>query len=442
MNCDTNKKFTELIVEFYMQEKKMQKPLGMPLFDVLRNLLAQRLQSASDNEIRAFIRESYDEYIKNNKVPRESQKRESFDRNMRDWLSDSYKGIWGNFAKDIDRASILTIAFVLGFSDQMCNKMLLAVNQHPLHRGDVSENIIIHCLKEGKSFSHAEKIYQCFEYLGSNEPHIKLEQGDVSFSKRTEFVKDKMALTDIHQLTKDFDFSLEFKELVLKWEKDNTNEELFDNKDIQVIKNLIVLQNYFNKVSQRTLSSIHKNTEINSLASRSFLKKLFNPKKETIIKSANSISNVFADFNKAISSRGLSHPTRAFVIMMGIVSWCQLDNTTISLEEYVNTLLVEELCNFRPLDSVYSDDRFVMELNKYVFKKLSEKKGIIYYHFNDDEYYSVVFEQKNNFITKQEAFQTIISGYLENPNNTLRTSEWKNSYQFFDFSTFKQKTET
>lgn len=562
-----SKTLEELVTAFYNKEKSLKKPIGEILFKILREELSETFtikdsENAND-KLRGYIKEELEKYFEedNHIIPCISQEIDSFSRNMRNWVTDSYKGDYGKYTKDIDRACILTIAFVLGLSHNSCDKLLKAVNQHPLHRGDISENIIIHCLKNQKDFSVAISLYKCFKHLCETHS-IYLTENTVSFIERSKYIKDNLQLTKISNNEIEYEISQELKDEVQKWEKINYGRTYFDDRDIRALDKMLSLQNYFSLVSKKTLATmatICEDDKTNNKKSRAFFKKMFTKSsreasvickrsekdlrkalvafneefglldnililhdnlfktideqttntitnyKEEIIKlsesiqkefenidplisqkiqdkkeqnklfsklsklqeiydiiaeeksdsftkennniyviykktknskSSNSLSNIFGDFKKALQEEKNSNPTRAFVLAMGIVSWCCKEDE-ISLKEYINSLLAPESSDFHLLDDDYEEDRFVLELNRFRFSKA---KRITYYIDDNQNEFLIIFPERQNFALKSEVFQVIIQHYLKE--NKSFDKPFRDSRHFFDFDYFIEKAET
>ena len=335
-------------------------------------------------------------------------------------------------------------------------------------------------------------------------------------------------------------FNENLKKHITEWEKRNNKGTIFGDNDIQVINNLLLLQDCFSTISNKTLANVQRNEEINNKFTRSFVKKIFSTdysslrmtidentikeilktmhntsqnivsdiqklnkdifkmasefnldkkkelglsiEEEPIVKSFNelcklimklsldekekknwaklqafieqedgymlieknngkicfkikinkvnrsytTISNTFLQFKKACNKMSKIHPTRIYVIIMSIMAWCQKDRQE-SLSDYVDQRLLA--CDFHLLDERYAEDRFVLEIENYVFDKK------MYYKDSNDKKIEV-----DNIIstTRAEAYSNVIGGYLDRENNPFIGLDWGKSNQFFDFGNEKR----
>ena len=143
------------------------------------------------------------------------------------------------------------------------------------------------------------------------------------------------------------------------------------------------------------------------------------------VKSANAISNIFRDLENTLNNAHNAHPTRTYVILLGIVSWCQSNRRTC-LSDYVDDLL--NSCDFHLLDDRYSEDRFVIELNNYAFD------GNIYYINPNNK--NIQLQVNGKWHDKATAYNYIIVEYLSRKDNVFDGMSWIKSNQFFDFENF------
>lgn len=433
MSCEQNISRQDIIKAFYKKERELRQPIGTILFQTLRPHLADIIKDLDDYELKKYILKKFQTYSQNNGFPPNfSQTKESFGKILDNWTSKYYKNSTKKVQTSIERHNIFALAFILCLDDQVTDEILLSIKQHPLHRGDISETIIRYCLKTPgkKNLNFAYQMYQCFLHLLNSKIDLKTSiKNDISYSKRSEFLKNEMVLTKIASSENNSTVALEesLLERIKAWETLNELSNYFKENDVKVLQKLLFLQEHFSRVSQKTMATICKKEEVNSRSARYFLKNIC----------PTSVSNVFTALNKTLNQdnsifENCILPTRIYVLLMGLSSWCADNASQLSLKEHVNTLL--QNCDFGILNNSCFEDRFVLELNEYTFEK------------NNVFYCGKMLAKPASSDKKAEIFLEIIKKYFEfshenDIENPFVSYDWKSSTQFFDFGILETKND-
>ncbi len=384
--------------------------LGKNLINTLKGILGNEFLTFSDKEIRVHIKQCYETFLKTNEnilLPSNTTP-STMDRNIRNWLTDCYKGLFNNSMKSISRESILTLCFILSLNDNNCNELLFAANQHPLHYGgDAEETIITYCLKNKLDFNSAICIY--FDYVNKlkEKNENKSSNEEPSYEERTNVLKNQLELTMINSLL---------------------NETRCD-KIVVLINRLMLCNNGFSSSSNRTFSTLYQLKKTYSITGEEFINfyngyynsENYSDKNAdgiTPLGSFQYIKDAFYSIDNYNSTDITTQPTRFFVMLIAIYSWCN-SNIKKSLSDFVDEVLFS--CDFHLLDGNYNEDAFVLEISKFRYdQKIS---------YNNNE---VLLQ--GNYQNKKEAFSLIISSYLSKENHILSGYELTKKKQFFIFS--------
>ena len=401
-------KLFEIIECFYENMNSIM--LGKNLFNALIKILGNDFLNLKEKDIRKYIKGQYENYLiqNENKTLPSNTTPSTMDRNIRNWLSDCYKGIFNNSMKSISRESILTLCFILHLNDIECNKLLLAANQHPLHYGgDAEETIISYCLKNKLDFTSAVNFYSNYiRKVNSGENSI-LYNNQVPYEERTNIIKNRLQFIETNY----------------------SSCEAYKDKNDTFIEKMIFYNSEFSYSSNRTFSTIYQLKNRYSISGEDFINfyncncdlKDYNDNSEngnTPFGSFQYIKDAFYSIDNFNSSDVTTQPTRFFVILIAIFSWCK-SNLKITLSDFVDEILFS--CGFHLLDKKYSEDAFVLEISKFRYDE------IIKYDEN-------IVILSNKFKTKKDAFSIIISSYLSKENHILSGYELTKKKQFYIFS--------